>query len=269
MDRAAASHHERRRPGAAAYQHGRRPRRRVRGDSTGWMKSRSSMRSRCGRWGWRVVRCEFVARVKRSETGISARVVPDCASLHPGYALFVTAVLDFRVGRVIWAHAARNRTPVVPAAAFDGRFAVVRISRRRDDDAIHDRAVVLAGLPALSRRPRATTPSRRLRPLGCHREINGAPIGFGGIYEDPFDPGWGVEVGYFLAPAAWGKGYATEFTRFCVALARLEARWPALNAFVHPKNIASQNVLLKSGFRQERFVPEMQRFLYRLDLCSS
>ena len=93
---------------------------------------------------------------------------------------------------------------------------------------------------------------RQRRRVGCApwvviEKSTGAPIGFGGIYEDPFDPGWGVEVGYFLAPAAWGKGYATEFTRFCVALARLEARWPALNAFVHPKNIASQNVSVEIG----------------------
>ena len=95
---------------------------------------------------------------------------------------------------------------------------------------------------------------------------SGAAIGFGGLYQDPFDPGWGIEVGYFLAPAAWGKGYATELTRFCVALARQQARWPRLRAFAHPQNAASQKVLLKSGFRQERFVPEMERFLYRNDL---
>jgi ribosomal-protein-alanine N-acetyltransferase len=94
-------------------------------------------------------------------------------------------------------------------------------------------------------------------------------IGFGGLYEDPFDPGWGVEVGYFFAPAAWGKGYATELTLFCVALARQEARWPMLRAFAHPQNTASQRVLAKSGFQQERFVPEMERLLYRLDLRNS
>ena len=39
-----------------------------------------------------------------------------------------------------------------------------------------------------------------------------------------------------------------------------------LRAFAHPKNTASQRVLLKSGFQQERFVPDMQRFLYRCEL---
>ena len=95
---------------------------------------------------------------------------------------------------------------------------------------------------------------------------SGETIGFGGLYEDPFDPGWGVEVGYFFAPAAWGKGYATELMQFCVALAGQQARWPMLRAFAHPQNAPSQRVLSKCGFQQERFVPDMQRFLYRRDL---
>lgn len=112
---------------------------------------------------------------------------------------------------------------------------------------------------------------RQRRRVGCAPWIviekeTGATIGFGGLYEDPFDPGWGVEVGYFLAPAAWGKGYATELTLFCVAIAERQARWRVLCAFAHPQNTASQRVLLKSGFQQERFVPEMQRLLYRKDL---
>lgn len=111
---------------------------------------------------------------------------------------------------------------------------------------------------------------RQRRRVGCapwvvvERETM-AIIGLGGLYDDPFDPGWGVEVGYFFAPAAWGKGYATELTQFCVSLARDQARWPRLRAFAHPQNTASQRVLLKAGFAQERFVPEMNRLLYGLE----
>jgi [ribosomal protein S5]-alanine N-acetyltransferase len=112
---------------------------------------------------------------------------------------------------------------------------------------------------------------RQRRRVGCApwviTEKNAAAaIGFGGLYEDPFDPGWGVEVGYFFSPAAWGNGYATELTRFCIIVAKQQACWPVLRAFAHPQNIASQKVLSKSGFEQERFVPEMERFLYRLNL---
>ena len=112
---------------------------------------------------------------------------------------------------------------------------------------------------------------RQRRRVGCApwvvlAKATGAVIGFGGLYDDPFDPGWGVEVGYFFAPDAWGKGYASELTRFCVELARQQARWPVLHAFAHPHNAASQRILEKSGFRQQRFLPEMQRFLYRHEL---
>ena len=112
---------------------------------------------------------------------------------------------------------------------------------------------------------------RQRRRIGCapwviiEQETN-ALIGFGGLYEDPFDPGWGPEVGYFLASRAWGKGYATELALHCVVIARKQTHWPALRAFAHPNNIASQRVLSKAGFRQERFVPEIERFLYSLAL---
>ena len=71
----------------------------------------------------------------------------------------------------------------------------------------------------------------------------------GGLYDDPFDPGWG-----------------TELTRFSVAVARQRPGLQVLRAFAHPDNIGSHRVLAKSGFRQERFVPEMNRWLYGFDL---
>ena len=104
-------------------------------------------------------------------------------------------------------------------------------------------------------------------PWTVRTKADGRTIGFGGLYDDPFDPGWGVEVGYFFTPAAWGKGFASELTSYCVGVAQQQARWPTLSAFAHPDNVASQNVLAKCGFRQERFVPEMERWLYRRDLC--
>lgn len=76
----------------------------------------------------------------------------------------------------------------------------------------------------------------------------------------------GVEVAYFLSPAVWGRGYATELVRFCIQEARRLALGPKLSAFTHPGNVASQRVLLRAGFEEERFVPEMNRRLYALDL---
>ncbi|WP_371129845.1 GNAT family N-acetyltransferase [Phenylobacterium sp.] len=59
---------------------------------------------------------------------------------------------------------------------------------------------------------------RRRRAVGCAPWVvlnkgRSAIVGYGGLYEDPFDPCWGVEVGYFFAPGAWGKGFASELTR--------------------------------------------------------
>jgi ribosomal-protein-alanine N-acetyltransferase len=88
-------------------------------------------------------------------------------------------------------------------------------------------------------------------------------VGWGGLYEDPFEPGWGVEWGYALHPAEWGKGYATELGSACLGWADNVLRLAEVRAFVHPKNAASRRVLEKLGFAPVRFVVEMDRVLLR------
>jgi len=90
----------------------------------------------------------------------------------------------------------------------------------------------------------------------------GAIVGWGGLLEDPFDPGWGIEVGYWFASAAWGKGYATELVRACLAEARDRLHLSELRAFVRPGNAASQRVLEKAGLVRQHFVLELERYLY-------
>jgi RimJ/RimL family protein N-acetyltransferase len=92
-------------------------------------------------------------------------------------------------------------------------------------------------------------------------------VGYGGLYEDPFDRDWGIEVGCFFAPWAWGRGYATELTRFCLDVARERLRLAEVAAFAHPDNVASRRVLEKAGFEVERFVLPMGRYLYRRRLA--
>lgn len=94
-------------------------------------------------------------------------------------------------------------------------------------------------------------------------KANGHVIGWGGLYVDPFEPGWGPEVGYFLHPGAWGHGYASELVAACTALADGALALPELRAFAHPENAASRRVLEKAGFAAERWVPEMHRTLFR------
>jgi RimJ/RimL family protein N-acetyltransferase len=99
-------------------------------------------------------------------------------------------------------------------------------------------------------------------PWTIRERSGGGIVGLGGLYVDPFDPGWGVEIGYHFAPSAWGRGYASELTRFCLERAHGALGLAAVRAFAHPDNAASLRVLGKAGFRRERFVPEMNRLLF-------
>lgn len=56
-------------------------------------------------------------------------------------------------------------------------------------------------------------------------------------------------MGYMLAPAHWGKGFATEIGRAAVDLAFERHDWPKLSACVFSDNPASGRVLEKLGFR--------------------
>lgn len=100
-------------------------------------------------------------------------------------------------------------------------------------------------------------------PWAIRAKADNRIIGWGGLYQDPFDPGWGVEVGYHLHPAAWGLGYATELVAACMGLADGVLDLPHVSAFARRENAASRRVLEKAGFAIARFVPEMDRLLYQ------
>lgn len=94
---------------------------------------------------------------------------------------------------------------------------------------------------------------------------NGAVVGWGGLYEDPFDRGWGIEVGYWFARSAWGNGYATELVRASLDHAR-SCGLAEVGAFAHPENLASCKVLEKAGFLKEGLVRSLGRHRYRCRL---
>jgi RimJ/RimL family protein N-acetyltransferase len=97
------------------------------------------------------------------------------------------------------------------------------------------------------------------------RKADGAVIGWGGLYEDPFDPGWGLEVGYWFSPSAWGHGFASELVEASLVFAHGRGVMQ-VSAFARPENAASCRVLEKAGFRKERFVESLARNLYRREL---
>ncbi len=61
-------------------------------------------------------------------------------------------------------------------------------------------------------------------------------------------PDGDIEIGYFLKPSAWGKGYATEICKRLLEFAFQDSPLTELVASVNEKNVASRNVLEKSGF---------------------
>ncbi|HVJ02618.1 MAG TPA: GNAT family N-acetyltransferase [Sphingomonas sp.] len=71
-------------------------------------------------------------------------------------------------------------------------------------------------------------------------------VGGIGIHRD--DEG-NHELGYWLTPGAWGRGYATEAARAVIANARYTLRLRKLTAGHFTDNPASGRVLRKLGFR--------------------
>ncbi len=90
----------------------------------------------------------------------------------------------------------------------------------------------------------------------------GVLVGWGGLFDDPFDPGYGPEVGYWFSPACWGRGYATELTAASLAFARDRVGLPEVQAFVRPDHHGSRRVLEKAGFARMGHVPALGRDRY-------
>ena len=76
---------------------------------------------------------------------------------------------------------------------------------------------------------------------------DGYPRPIGGIGLAPEEEGH--ELGYWLAPEAWGRGYATEAGRAVVAIARHALGLKRVHAGHFVDNPASGRVLRKLGFR--------------------
>lgn len=103
----------------------------------------------------------------------------------------------------------------------------------------------------------------RFRPWTVRDSAGGEVIGWGGLYVDPHEPGWGLEVGYIFHPRVWGRGLATQLVRASLAAAFRHDDVPQVNAYVRPANEASRRVLAKNGFARRSFVPALEREWYQ------
>lgn len=72
-------------------------------------------------------------------------------------------------------------------------------------------------------------------------------IGFGGLSYRLYGEEEKLNLGYRFAPEAWGKGYATEFTRKAIDFGFNENGQKEIFGIVRPGNIASVKVLEKAG----------------------
>lgn len=81
------------------------------------------------------------------------------------------------------------------------------------------------------------------------RKADGAFIGRIGLHHPPYWPC--LELGYVLARAAWGQGFAREGAAAALAWALRELPAQRLTSFIRPGNTASERVALALGARHE------------------
>jgi RimJ/RimL family protein N-acetyltransferase len=93
----------------------------------------------------------------------------------------------------------------------------------------------------------------------------GTIVGYAGVNTFPFEGEPRLEFGWRLASDARGRGYATEATRVVLELARSTYEGEIL-AMIDPRNVSSQNVAHKVGFRfwKEAVINGYLDRLYRL-----
>ena len=91
-------------------------------------------------------------------------------------------------------------------------------------------------------------------------------VGNGGVRMSLLEGEAVIELGYFLMPAFWGQGIATELARASVETSFRTLNATAVAAWALPTNQASCRVLQKAGMRYERDVlwAERPHALYRV-----
>lgn len=87
------------------------------------------------------------------------------------------------------------------------------------------------------------------------------PIGSVGLYDR--EGLEGVDLGFALLPQYTKKGYVHEACLSLLASAKKDFKLNIINAITIPSNVASQNVLTKLGFKQEKEIElNGERLLY-------
>jgi RimJ/RimL family protein N-acetyltransferase len=83
---------------------------------------------------------------------------------------------------------------------------------------------------------------------------SGEPVGQVGVLEQDLGDIVETEVGYLIARAHWGKGFASEAARACRDHAFGPLARRHLVALIRPENLPSQGVARKLGMTPERII---------------
>ncbi|HOX84226.1 MAG TPA: GNAT family N-acetyltransferase [Chryseolinea sp.] len=70
-----------------------------------------------------------------------------------------------------------------------------------------------------------------------------------------------VQFGYTLSPTQWGRGYATEVCKCMMQILKKLEGVIRIQTFVDVENVASANVLLKSGLVEEAHLVSYFKFV--------
>lgn len=102
----------------------------------------------------------------------------------------------------------------------------------------------------------AASEDRKAYEFLVRQRETGARIGFADLRrEDPVAEGPCADLGYFLMPPYWGRGYATEIGRSLLAFGFETLGFAKLTGCCHADNRVSQHVLEKLGMNLEAVRP--------------
>ena len=106
-----------------------------------------------------------------------------------------------------------------------------------------------------------------LGPIVAELNTTGQVVGSGVLRHIDYQPGQELELGYLVVREFWGQGFATEITQGLARFAFENFGVDQVTAVVAPENMASQQVLLKSGFRLvgRRFIYDSDNLEFVLD----
>lgn len=75
------------------------------------------------------------------------------------------------------------------------------------------------------------------------------------------------ELGYMILKEYWGKGYVTEAVKTLLDFAFNTLNFHSIEAVIDPRNVASEKVLQKNGFRKEAH--HVENFFYNNEITDT